>query len=1161
MSSLRKLFAVGSTVAMLAAGLVMPGSALAAAHGAGSVVKTTDGTIWFIDNNGMRSAFTSAGAFQSYGFLSFSQVVDANSDDLALPTGPFIAPRDGSIFCATATKGTDVAGECSLMTGGMKAAFTSASVFSGLGFSFSRAKYGDSSFVAKTSNIGNTSDAHRPGVLVNNHGTVQLVGTSSLLGIPSIDVFNSWGYSFSDVVPANGADQVIPQSGVMVARVPGQLNPSFTSTPQNGQMSVALAGDNPASGTVVTTQAAADLAHFSFTGSGTVTGLTLQRIGVSADASLSRVYLFDGSTRITDAASVSSGSMINFSNASGLFTVNGSKTISVRADLNAQSGETLGVTLNSVTLMGGGSVTGAPVAGNLMTVASANLAAVTFGTVTPSNTNLDPANDQVVWQSTATVATRDVWLTRFALREIGSVNYSDIRNFRLYVDGTQVATQSSLDSNGYVTFALNSPYKLMTGSRVIKVMADIVGGSSRTATFSVRNAADIGLVDSQYNVGIATGTATPIAAGTISINQGSITTQKAPDSPSSTVTFNGSDQTLAKYTLTAYGEPIRIDTLGVQVLYTAVNGSAVGSVRNGRILINGAQYGSTTNISTSGTTTFTVNYTVTPGSPVTVEVRGDAYDADGTPTLAAGDQFQVRMIAGSSNGQGTVSGNVVNVPTTNTDANVVTVASGSLSIAKTSNYTNQSTVVPQTAYKIGSFQVTGSSTEDVNINTIQVDFSTVTGTTFAASKLSNVYIVYGGTRESNTKSSVTATGNTWSVSHTLAKSTSVQVDVYADIASGITANDSIKSRMLVSGTTAQSGQSVSTNTGSVFDGQTITYAAGSLASALDASTPVSKILDDNSTTTVAAFRFTPTNDSYTMTDLTLTLAGSTTVQSVDLINNGTVVQNRPVGSGNAVVFSGMGIQLPANQATVLSFALHLGAVGQNAGTSGEAVTATLTSYKTTSSTGTTATVTPGTAANAMYVYKSIPTVTNSTLPSSLLAAGTQTLAKTTVSTNGTGTVSVAQITWTVSKTSAPTLASFAVYDGDTNTAIAGTITSTGAADVTGSTPLAGTFNATSSGGKVVFTPTSEQEISGAKTFVLKATVGGTLVTGDNVVTTIAQPSSYHTPAAATTIEGLGTAPSFVWSDESAVPHSLASLDWNNDFLVKNLPLDGQTLTK
>lgn len=201
----------------------------AQAVSAGEVYKTTDGTVWFITSDMQRRPFTSGGAFLSYGFLSWAQVQNATSEVEALTAGSFIAPQDGKIFCATATKGTDVNGECSLVTGGMKAAFTSSAVFTGLGYSFARAQYGDSSFLTKTANLDNAGAAHSAGVLVNIDGTVYLVGSTSLMGIPSVSVFESWGYSFADVVTANSADRSMTKSGIMASRTPGHLSPSTTS--------------------------------------------------------------------------------------------------------------------------------------------------------------------------------------------------------------------------------------------------------------------------------------------------------------------------------------------------------------------------------------------------------------------------------------------------------------------------------------------------------------------------------------------------------------------------------------------------------------------------------------------------------------------------------------------------------------------------------------------------------------------------------------------------------------------------------------------------------------------------------------------------------------------------------------------------------------------
>lgn len=221
-----------ASVALAASMLISP-MAINSVHAAsaGGVYKTTDGTVWFVTSDMHRRPFTSWGAFQSYGFLSQAQIMEADASVTALPSGDFIAPQDGRIFCATATKGSDVSGECSLITGGMKAAFTSASVFSGQGYSFTRAFYGDSSFLTKTSNIDNASAQHRPGTLINNNGTVQLVVSGGLWGVPSMDVFNSWGWSFADVVSANSADVLLSQTGIIPARMAGQLVPTATSNP------------------------------------------------------------------------------------------------------------------------------------------------------------------------------------------------------------------------------------------------------------------------------------------------------------------------------------------------------------------------------------------------------------------------------------------------------------------------------------------------------------------------------------------------------------------------------------------------------------------------------------------------------------------------------------------------------------------------------------------------------------------------------------------------------------------------------------------------------------------------------------------------------------------------------------------------------------------
>ncbi len=846
-SKAQKAVAAGlaaSTILWAAAG-IMPQIASAAVHSEGCLV-LSGGIVWMI-TNGTRRGYTSAEVFQSYGY-NFSQVVNATAEDVALPVGPIMIYADGTLV-----KGPNDP-LVYLVAGMTKRPFTSGAVFTGLGYKFSNiqsAPYNTFADLPTGPDLNTTQMPHPKGTKVISNGAIWLMDDNGRMGFPSAANFLGYGYKFANVVQANSYDLSSQNLGDVPARPTCMLTgsptptptPGPTPTPPSGSMTVTLSSDNPAARSVVTSEAGADLAHFTFWGTGTVTSVTLKRLGISQDSSLSSVYLYDGATRLTDAASVSNGSMITFNDPNGLFTVNGSKTISVRADMAASSGETVGVQLVSA-LVGSVAFSGTPISGNLFTIASATLAGVTFGTVTPAaNSSLTPDKDVIVWQSTATVVTRDVWLTRFAIREVGGINKTDLANLRLMVDGNVVGTVGNPDSNGYVTFVPSSPYKLITGAHVFKVVADVLGGSSLSFTFSIRNKTDIGLVDSQYNVGFLTGTAVGSLTGfQQTIATGYITVQKATDSPSSTIVLSGTDVVLGRFTATTYGENVKVDSLLVDFTSTAT-----ATLRNGRVLIDGAQVGSTATISPASTgTTFNINKTFMAGTTSVIEVRADVFDNDGTGAFVAGDTLKVTLSTGVNNGQGMVSGDAsLDVPTANVDANTLTVGSGSMVLAKDQAYGNQTIVVPSTKTLLGSWTLTSGTSEAINLDTIQVDFTTADD--FAPADLTNVYVMYGS-KMTSTKATVAATsgttsvGNSWSISETLPVNSSMTFKVYGDVASGAvsttTVADTVIPSLLVSGTTV-SGTAVNTNSNAVLSGQTITAVnSGVLTVSLDTNTPV-----------------------------------------------------------------------------------------------------------------------------------------------------------------------------------------------------------------------------------------------------------------------------------------------------------------------------------
>jgi hypothetical protein len=145
-----------------------------------------------------------------------------------LPLGSFIPPQDGKIICSD--RGTDK-GTCYLVTNGKKAGFTSETVFKQLGYNFAYAIYGDVSFLISADNINNSSISHPSGSLVNIDGTIYLVASNVLLGLPDWQTLEGWGYRPTDIVMANQADRLLPREGVVTPKTPGEISPPVSSAP------------------------------------------------------------------------------------------------------------------------------------------------------------------------------------------------------------------------------------------------------------------------------------------------------------------------------------------------------------------------------------------------------------------------------------------------------------------------------------------------------------------------------------------------------------------------------------------------------------------------------------------------------------------------------------------------------------------------------------------------------------------------------------------------------------------------------------------------------------------------------------------------------------------------------------------------------------------
>ena len=1040
------------------------------------------------------------------------------------------------------------------------------------------------------------------------------------------------------------AGYTISASGLVGTGTRAQLNVLLGSgtpvippvVPTGAGLTVQLASTNPVSGTIVDGQALYPLGKLTFTNGDNaevkVTGLKIKRIGVSADASLLNVYLFDGAVRLTDGSAVSS-TVISFNDTTGLFTVpaGSSKTISVLADVNGTASETFGVQVVASTdvTTNASSVKGTfPISGNLHTLATGTLAGAEFNaTTTPAAASIDPQDDYTVWQNTVTVTTRAVDLNRISFRKTGSVKNADLQNFRLYVDGVQTGSAvNNLDANGYVTFDLTStPKRMEAGSRVIKVLANIVGGSSLTFTFNLWNSADVTIVDSQYLANtlpdlISDAAFSKRATGEQTVNSGVITITKMTDSPSGNIVDAASNATLAKFQLKAAGEAIKIETLKVSVV---VSTAAVAYLRNGAIYANGVQIGSTSNLyDTTSTSPYYTSFSlgssliVQPGSPVTLEVRADIYDNDGTNSVVSGTTIAVRIEGSSSenNAEGRVSAATIDAPASDVDGNSLTVKTGGLSLSANPAYTAQTVVAPLTAYKLASFNLVANTAEAVNITAINVDLDDVSG------YASNLYVKYG-TKTTSVKPSIASYRNSWSINETLAAGVTIPVEVYVDVSSLAISGDGLAT-VDIDGTTVSSATSADST---AVAGQTINFSTGTFAAAF-ASTPQNQVVRGGQEVEIGRFKFTSSYNAYTIQEIKIdpdknTSPGTSSnaedaIVSLSLKDGSIVLATESFnnidtsGSTGGYYFTGLSVPVAASTSKTLTVVANLTVPSSTAGNSGLRIIPALTYVKYMDPQGTVAEITDSTGdlyeANSTYVYRTAPTISlASTITNNTFTNGQVvdlykfkvTAPSYIVAGNTYGDVNIKQFKIAVSWSDAVTADALELEsikllkDGvDITTSVAITEEDVGAS-------IESTTGITESGAFIIVTWDGDTEdtigAGDSTTYTIRGTpqqfvvASGTDVTHDsvslaldtdtadvtfgsttvdytgyiNIGTTLTGIMKLYTAAAA---NASAEDANLIWSDNSAVAHSSSTTastgDWTNGYLIKD-SLSSVTWTK
>jgi hypothetical protein len=1031
-------------------------------------------------------------------------------------------------------------------------------------------------------------------------------GATSYFGTQTRAAVASW-QSSKNVAPAVGYFGPISRAAFNLGGGGSTTTTTTTTTTQtagtgNG-LKVTLASDSPNGIALVQTQAIGELAKFTFANPTSadvkVTNVAFKRIGVSSDSTLSAVYLYNGASRLTDAASITSGAF-NFNDSAGLFTVPAGQTytVSVRSNiLTGTNGQQIGVQLVSVTSSGTlDSSVVFPITGGIQTISSASMGTVVVTYTGPTSATEDPGNDVRVFEGSTVVSTHAADLSSITFENRGTSSDGDLKNFRLYVDGVVVGSTVSQSVNDKVTFDLTaSPVRLATGTRIIKVLADIVGGSSYTYDIQIRRAVDARFVDAELGQPIlATGTMAAAAANTIA--GGTLSITKATNSPSDNVGLSSTNVKWATYEVRAAGEDVKVEAATIAAYYAA--GVTATTTDNAKVFLNGVQIGSTADIAAAGTEfTFGSSFIARHGVVEILDIYGDAKTSGAVDYPAASD-ITVGIAVASADTEGMSSGDAVTA-ITEKDGNARTISASTLTASKYSGYGDQTMIAGTNNAKLGSFTLSAGSTEGVNVNTIAINLSAVEAASVTDLRLvdSVTGAQIGSTKVTPSGSATGAGDNSYSVNVAIPANGTKTIDLVGNIKSAAELGPwTAQLDDTTGGTGAVTAQSVTVSATTL---QTITLSTAVLTAAVGVSPDNANVIAGSVMVKVGSFDFTSQYSAFTVDKIAVKIPNNsaTSVASVTLRypnasgvstdTSATLASPLSTEAYATASFTGLTFYIPQNTTKKVDVYVNLASI-QADGDSGKSVTVLLSDFggfRKTDSAGTANTTLTGsgdlasasTGKGTMYVRKSIPTLSAVALDSSTLTAGTnKAFARVKVTADAAGDISWDKIAFVVNKTYGITIGAtttLKLWQGSNSiagffatTTAGGTITAAAAIEAF---PAVDTAVAKTDL-NLVFLPDAEQTVSAGTsvTYELRGTIGGIAANSNVLDVSIAnKQTTASTTASALAVGGGGTAghentggtsatPSFTWSDRSIVsaPHTTSTADWTDDYLVKALPL-------
>lgn len=780
-------------------------------------------------------------------------------------------------------------------------------------------------------------------------------------------------------------------------------------------------------------------------------------------------------------------------------SITGTQSFYIRAgvvsDIDAGVTFRLGLATNDAVVSNSTSVSGAPVWGNYMTCVKVAIGTLSVAEdMSVADTTPDIGDTDVVVNNFKITAgsIEGITVDRITVLKAGSTEVADTNNIELWdvTNSKTLGTSTSWTADGKASWPVN--IVLGKGDTIrLRVQLDIVDGVGLTVNCDIADGTDFLVFGkgASYGFYITPTAATEGTNWTVqalgsnnlgqgdynqTINSGAVTISKSSITPPTGNIAIADNQLLAVFAFDVKGESIRVSAVHVEATVADTSGgtpvATALALTNARLVdmatgntLSGPVDGSADSTDPDEELDFTNTFTLPVGIN-NIGVKARLAAASGTTGFEALDTIICSIdAAGNVTTKGIITNNTITPTVSGATSNTLTVKAGALVIETLGVPSTGSVIVNAQDMVVGTYSFNAiASGEDVVVSafTVTDDMDATTGesddfvnwqlwadlTAGTNSPRGDVYETQISGTENPTSDAGDGTDTqafTLTTPLNIPKGTSVQVVLVADVASGATALGTHIFETTNGTCASVSGKDTGTDiaesaAGLSIDATLTIAAAGSITTALADSNPDSALMIAGGAnyTTIGAYKFTATNEPFTITKLTFDMsAGWESVAKLKIsYPTKTGVDTREVSvSGAAIVFDNISMYVPKNGHAVVTASVLTKRIG--AGTGGTYAdiitlgidmdaTAEFAAIGENSGTALDGDSTGTTDRNAlpMYLYNTIPTIT-ATNPSgagTIIPGGVVDLYKFNVTADAAGAVAVKRFTFSIFITDAST---------------------------------------------------------------------------------------------------------------------------------------------